>query len=261
MTPLRGTDLTVDFGGVRALHGVSMDIERGKLTAVVGPNGAGKTTLFNCLTGYVRPTVGTVELDGTDVSSLTPHQRARAGMSRTFQTPRVDLETDVLTAAALGCYTQFRPSLLSSLLGLPTARRRERDVERRTREALQRVGLQDLADRRVGELSLAHLRLLEVARAVVGEPRFVLLDEPVAGLAPDDHERLAQMLRNLCADGIGVMLIEHNLEFVAAVSERIVVLHQGTLIFTGGPAELRNAPEVRAAYTGKTTTATGGDSS
>ena len=247
---LQADNLAIQFGGVHALQGVSIEIVYGRVTGVVGPNGAGKTTVFNCLTGFVAPDSGRVFLDGNDISGLPPHKRARAGLARAFQTPRVDLEATVLDAAALGCYVEYRPSLAGSLLGLPAVRRREREVERRTRAALDRVGLGQHADREVGELSLAHLRLLEVARATVANPRFVLLDEPAAGLGPVDRRRLADTLRSLVDDGVGVMLIEHNLDFVASVSDTVFVLHRGGLLFHGGPQEFRESPAVREAYVG-----------
>jgi len=247
---LEGANLSIEFGGVRALQDVSIMVPPACVTSVVGPNGAGKTTLFNCLTGHVRPTAGSVRLATDDVTGLAPHHRARRGLSRAFQTPRVDLDQDVLSSAQLGCYGQDAPGFLAAMVGGPRVWKRERAVRDRAMTALDRVGMAHLASRRAGELSLAHLRLLEVARAIAGEPQFVLLDEPAAGLAQPDHERLAETLRSLCADGLGVMLIEHNIQFVIAVSERVTVLHRGAVLHQGTVDSFRSAPDVREAYVG-----------
>jgi len=243
-------NISVEFGGVRALSGVSCRLDRGEIASLVGPNGAGKTTLFNCLTGFVTPSAGRIEVDEKDVSGLPPHLRARLGIGRTFQTPRLDPDSTVRAAVSLGALSRIRPSLLGSLLGTPAVRAQEREVDERTEGALRRVGLAAQAGRIVRELSLAQMRLLEVARAIVAAPRFLLLDEPAAGVGVDQRRVLAATLRALAADGIGVLLVEHNLDFVASVSDRITVLHQGRDIFQGTPAQFRTSPEVRAAYIG-----------
>lgn len=248
---LEGFNISIEFGGVQALRDVNISVPRACVTSVVGPNGAGKTTLFNCLTGHVRPSSGTVKLDSVDVTGLAPHLRARGGLSRAFQMPRVDLDQNVLASAQLGSYSQYRPSVLTAMAGLPASRRRERAVKDRAMTALERVGMAHLASRRAGELSLAHLRLLEVARAIAGEPKFVLLDEPAAGLAHADQQQLGETLQSLCDDdGLGVLLIEHNIDFVVAVSERVTVLHRGSVLHQGTAASFRASPEVREAYVG-----------
>jgi ABC-type branched-subunit amino acid transport system ATPase component len=248
---LTAEGLVVQFGGIRALDGVSLEIPRSEITGIVGPNGAGKTTFFNCVTGFVRPHEGRILLDGQDVTSLPPHKRARAGLARSFQTPRVvNLAATALEATAVGCYVTYRPSLVGSVLALPGVRRREREVDALARKALEDVGLAELTERPVSELSLAQLRLLEVARTIVGAPRLVLLDEPAAGLDPQDRERLATTLRDLCSRHIGVLIIEHNLDFIARVSHRVTVMHRGRVLFSGGPDQFRESPAVREAYVG-----------
>ncbi|MEU2006472.1 ABC transporter ATP-binding protein [Rhodococcus sp. NPDC019627] len=250
---LRAEEISVAFRGIQALSKASISVEPGIVTTVVGPNGAGKSTLFNCLTGVVVPDSGSTFLGDREISKLPQFRRAQAGITRSFQTPRVDLESTVREAAALGAYAQWKPSLVGAVLRLPNVRRREAEVLSMTDQALDKVGLSRLANRRVGELSLAHVRLLEVARSLVGQPKFVLLDEPVAGLGLDDRSRLAETLRSLCVHGIGVLLIEHNLDFVARVSDSVSVLHRGSVIFSGSPGNFLDSDQVRAAFIGSKT--------
>jgi branched-chain amino acid transport system ATP-binding protein len=247
---LRAENVSVSFGGIRALKGVGVVVEPGSIVGLVGPNGAGKTTLFNCLSGVVRPQQGSVQLDGTDISNARLDRRIRLGISRTFQTPRVDLEATVRDAILLGFYPQVKQGLFESFFALSRVRCQERAIERAADDLIRNFDL--AADPQVlaGALSLGQLRMLEVARAIAAKPRYLLLDEPAAGV--DSHELiiLGNAIRKAAADGIGILLVEHNVGFVASLSQRMVALVQGEVVVEGSPSDVVNDARIRNAYLG-----------
>jgi branched-chain amino acid transport system ATP-binding protein len=224
------------FGGLRALDGVSMRVVPGSVTGIVGPNGAGKTTLFNVISGTYRPDEGSIHLRGTEVTGLRPHQMAQAGVARTFQITRPFAGLTVLEAVRIG-----------ALLRQP-------DLAAATRDAaaiLERVGLSGLAGTMGRDLTVMQRKSVEVARALATQPAVILLDEVAAGLRPGEIREMIALVRALAAEGIAVVLIEHVLEAVMAVSERILVLHHGRKISEGTPREVTRDPAVVDAYFGE----------
>lgn len=219
------------FGGVSANSDVSFDVAPGSVTALIGPNGAGKTTLFNAITGFGRPDSGQVLVNGTDVTRMAPHRIARLGVVRTFQSIRM--------LAGLSVY--------ESLL---VARQPARSRRERAASVLSRLGLEPLADRPCASLPLLAQRKVEVARALMCEPRLVLLDEPTAGATVSERQELAELIGELGRDGTTVVVIEHNVPFVMAVSTQIVVLHFGRVVAKGTPSEVAGDPVVQEIYLG-----------
>jgi ABC-type branched-subunit amino acid transport system ATPase component len=231
-------EVGVRFGGLQALDEVSLDVEAGRVTGLIGPNGAGKTTLFNVITGLQAPTTGQVVIDGDDITLAKPHVRARKGIGRTFQR----LETfGTLTARD------------NVLVGAEMRRRwsRERfDVREVADQLIDRVGLRAVADEKVDKLPTGTARLVEVARALACKPRVLLLDEPSAGLNENETGALGSLLRELAGDGLGVLLVEHDMSFVMGACDYIHVLDFGRLIAAGSPTDIQANPDVRAAYLG-----------
>lgn len=247
---LTAEDISVSFGGVPALQGVSVTLERGQIRGVIGPNGSGKSTLFNCLTGFIRPDAGTVSIDDRDISTAAPHERITLGIGRTFQTPRFDPKADVWQALACGFYPATARSITASALRLPSARRAERRVEAGVGELLERFNLTAQAGQPVGELPLGTVRLVEVARAMATSPGFLLLDEPAAGLTEDEQELLAGQITALAQADIGVLLVEHNFDLVVGLSDEITVLANGTCLVEGLPDDVAADSRVRSVYLG-----------
>jgi len=250
MAMLSATGITVEFGGFRALDDMSLSLESGSILGLVGPNGAGKSTMFNCLTGIVRPGVGQVILDDTDISQWSVHRRARAGIGRAFQTPRVDLDATVLEAVLAGVGPRAHETLLGALLGSPWVLRQEKRFRQDVRQLLERLNLGD-GRQIAGTLPAAHLRLLEVARVLAGDARYVLLDEPAAGMDESDRAVLANTLRGLAQQGIGVLIVEHNFPFILSLCDRILVLSSGTVIADGNPQEIRANRQIAKIYLGQ----------
>jgi branched-chain amino acid transport system ATP-binding protein len=232
--------VTVAFGGVTALNGVDMSVESGGIHGLIGPNGAGKSTLFNVACGLVRPRSGSVLLDGKDVTRLGPHQRARLRLARTFQ----QLEL----FGVLSVYDNIRTA---AEIRRGWARDRSNPA-RDADEILDRTGLTDLRDERADGLSTGLARLLEVARALATRPRLLLLDEPAAGLNDQETVALSRLLRGLTDDGLGIVLVEHDMDLVMQISSRITVLAMGSVLTTAVPDEVRTDPEVISAYLGTT---------
>jgi len=247
---LSATGVSIRFGGLVALNNVAVSVSPGEILGLVGPNGAGKTTLFNCLTGVSKPQAGKVQLEGQDISRLSLADRVRLGIGRTFQTPRLDLGSSVADAVMLGFNPRLRQSILSACLPFSKARRTEDDLSSRARQLIAEFQLAADPDSSAGELSLGHLRLLEVARALASEPRYLLLDEPAAGIDDVDRDLLADAIRNAAARGLGVLLVEHNVGFVAELSHRMVALVSGEVVAEGEPAFVVADPQVVAAYLG-----------
>lgn len=230
---LRVDQVVVRFGGVVAVDHVSLAAESGRVTGLIGPNGAGKTTLFNVITGVQIPTSGTVLLEGSDVTRLAVHRRARRGLARTFQRLEVfaslSVRDNVRVAAELTTLVR---------------------VGERVDDLLEKVGLGDVADRITGDLPTGLARLVEIARALATQPRLLLLDEPASGLDEHETRRLGELLRTLADDGLGVLIVEHDMNLVMKVCDVIHVLDLGHLIASGSPDEVQQDRRVLEAYLG-----------
>jgi len=248
---LQTEDISVNFGGVIALDEVSMHVARGEVCGLIGPNGAGKTTLFDVLSGVRLPNSGRVLLDGDDITSRSATWRARRGIRRTFQRQQVfgglTVEDNVLTALE---WRGGGGGFVADMLGLPTRRRRERERRERARATLGELRIATRADELAGAAPIGVARELEVARAVVDRESLsvLLLDEPTSGLGEGERDRLGEVIQDERTRGTAVVLVEHDVEFVMAQCDRIVVLNLGRVIAEGTPAEIRAHPEVLAAY-------------
>ena len=250
MTSLRAREVTKTFGGLTALAQVSLDLHPGEVHGLIGPNGSGKTTLLNLLSGYYRPDGGAVVLDDEDLSAAPVQRRARIGVARTFQKPRLLPTLSVLDNAMLGGWREVRSGFLGTALALPRVRREERLLRERATEMLHGVGLGAVISRRANLLEHAQQRFLEIARGLVGEPRFILLDEPAGGLTGAEIEHLSSIVQTLRGCGIGVLLVEHHTDFVFRICDRVTTLDLGRVIKHGAPAEVRTDPEVIRVYLG-----------
>jgi branched-chain amino acid transport system ATP-binding protein len=235
---LQADSVSVRFGGLQALADVDLDVEAGSVTGLIGPNGAGKTTIFNVICG-LQPTVGgRVTFDGKDMSGVKPHERARLGLARTFQRLEV-----------FGSLTTFENILVAAEI---RKRWSSEDVDpvAVANEILDRVDIRDVAKHRVDSLPTGQARLVELARALASAPRLLLLDEPSSGLGDEETELFAQLLRKLTSEGLGILIVEHDVELVMGLCGRIHVLDFGRKIAAGTPEEVRADPAVQAAYLG-----------
>jgi len=260
MTPILGIDgLTMRFGGLTAIDAVSFDVRPAAITALIGPNGAGKTTLFNCVTGFYRPTAGSIRLDRgggqVQLAGLPGHRIARLGVARTFQNIRLFAKMTVLENLLVAQHAELmRASLFSvaGILGLPRYRRAEAKALETARYWLDRVGLTARANDPADTLPYGDQRRLEIIRAVCTGPRLLCLDEPAAGLNPRESADLAALIRAISGElDLAVLLIEHDMSVVMGISDHIVVLDYGRKIAEGSPAAIRTDKAVIAAYLGE----------
>ena len=250
MALLEVHELEKAFGGVAAISDLSFAVPEGEIYAVIGPNGAGKTTLFNMLSGVYVPSAGEVRFAGASLAGLGPHQVAACGIKRTFQNLQIFFNMTALENVMVGCHLRTRSGLLAAALRLPRVRREEREVRAWAREALDFCGLGAIADTPASALPYGQLKKLEIARALVAQPRLLLMDEPAAGLNDTETVELRELVRRIRDRGMTVLLVEHNMGLVMEVSDTVLVLDYGSKLAEGTTSEVQNDPRVIAAYLG-----------
>lgn len=250
MTDLQVQSVSKRFGGLDAVSGVSMEVPRGQVTGLIGPNGAGKSTLINIISGVLCPTRGAIFMDGREVTNEMPDVVAKAGIARTFQNLRLFPELTVLENVLVGYQARESLGTLSKLLGLPSARASAKAQRREALELLEQFEMHVYRDQPVSALAYGHQRRVELMRGLATAPRILLLDEPAAGLNAVETKDLEQLLRRLAGEGVGVLLVEHDVAFVMDICDRIYVLDHGVMISHGTPAHVRSDETVIAAYLG-----------
>jgi branched-chain amino acid transport system ATP-binding protein len=252
---LKVEQLGIRFGGVVALDGVDFFVREGEIYALIGPNGAGKTTLFNCVSGLYVPTSGSVFLDGADISFLKPFERARRGMTRTFQNLQIFENMSVVENVMTGARIHEKGNLLAHMLGLPSVKAQNATTRICALEHLDRVGIADRADQKAGDQSYGVVKRLEIARALATNPRVLMLDEPVAGCNATETAEVEAVIRDVAGMGVTVLLVEHDMHMVMGLADRVHVLNQGRTLAVGTPDEIRSNQSVIEAYLGVKETA------
>jgi branched-chain amino acid transport system ATP-binding protein len=238
------------FGGLPAVDGLSLEVLPGTITGLIGPNGAGKTTVVNLIMGLLHLSAGRVLFDGKDVSRAEAPELARAGMSRTFQNIRLVAQATVLDNVIAGFHVHQRSGFWANLLGLPSARAERAEHQREAAALLRRFGMEHLAQHRAGTLSYGHQRRIEMMRALATRPRLLLLDEPVAGMNDKEAAELGSIFNEVAAEGVAILLIEHNMRFVTQICSHLYVVASGRLIAEGAPQAVLADPVVVEAYLG-----------
>lgn len=245
-------DLKMQFGGLVAVDNVNFSLKSGQIAAIIGPNGAGKTTIFNCISGFYKPTAGEIWLGDDNITGLSSHTIAQKGLMRTFQNIRLFKDMTVLENLLVAQHNQLNSKYISGLLRLPSFKAAERRALTSAVKWLEIFGLNEFANREAGNLSYGQQRRLEIARCMITEPKIIILDEPAAGLNPQETQALIELIRLLRDEHrVSVILIEHDMNLVMNISENILVVEYGRPIAEGSPEEIRNNPEVIKAYLGE----------
>ncbi|WP_338560135.1 high-affinity branched-chain amino acid ABC transporter ATP-binding protein LivG [Erwinia sp. E_sp_B04_7] len=253
MKPLLAVNgLMMRFGGLLAVNNVELELRPQEIVSLIGPNGAGKTTVFNCLTGFYRPTGGSITLRDRQLAGLPGQKIARMGIVRTFQHVRLFREMTVIENLLVAQHQHLKSGVFAGLLKTPAFRKAESEALDRAATWLERVGLLDMANRQAGNLAYGQQRRLEIARCMVTRPEILMLDEPAAGLNPRETHELDELIAELRSEhNVSVLLIEHDMKLVMGISDRIYVVNQGTPLANGTPEEIRNNPDVIRAYLGE----------
>jgi branched-chain amino acid transport system ATP-binding protein/neutral amino acid transport system ATP-binding protein len=243
--------VTRAFYGVHALNGVDLEVERGRITGLIGPNGAGKTTLFNCITGVVPAHSGRITFDGEDITRWRPDRISRRGLIRTFQIARGFQRLTVLENLLLYGPDQPGETVLAAVLRPPALAAREAELHERALAIARRLNLTSVLDNKAAELSGGQKKLLEIGRALMAEPRLILLDEPIAGVNPSLAREIGERLREMVRDGITLLLIEHQMDMIARLCDHVIVLADGRRLAEGSFEEMVNDPRVQESYMGR----------
>ena len=250
MALLDVTQLSIHFGGVKAVQEVSFSIDPGIVYSVIGPNGAGKTTLFNLITGVYKPTSGEIRLDGESIAGKSPDELARRGVARTFQNLQICMNMSAVENVMVGAHLRLDRNLIKAALRLPSITRRDAELRAEASELMRFVGLDQYLEARADSMPYGALKRLEIARALAMKPRVIFLDEPAAGLNPKETIEVDHLVRKVADSGITVVLVEHDMKMVMNLSDRILVLDYGKKLAEGTGEEVRRNPDVIAAYLG-----------